>query len=120
MIFIMLNWHNIVGWVFYHTSNQDDATHLLIVVYIELFRMFLNNLYLLPIFNDELYYEFLRSRLEKQRRADEEAEQLRHIASENFAANRARTAERKEREQNRPNIIKQGSPALEIKAINPS
>ena len=60
------------------------------------------------------------TRLEKQRRADEEAEQLRHIATENFAANRARTAARREREHNRPNIIQQSSPSLEIKAINPS
>ncbi|KAL5249372.1 hypothetical protein ACHWQZ_G018289 [Mnemiopsis leidyi] len=61
-----------------------------------------------------------RMRLEKQRRADEEAEQLRHIATENFAANRARTAARREREHNRPNIIQQSSPSLEIKAINPN
>ena len=62
------------------------------------------------------------TRLEKQKRADESAEQLRHAATENFAANRARTAARREREHNRPNIIQQSSPSLglEIKAINPS
>eukprot|EP00116_Pleurobrachia_bachei_P003285 sb/3463547/ len=60
-----------------------------------------------------------RMRLEKQRRADEDAEQLRHLATENYAANRARTAARKEREANRPNILRQGTPSLEIKGIKP-